>query len=118
GHSGQKCSAASLAIVEAEVYDHPGFMRQLKDAAASLVVGPSWELQSFSTPVVRPPGKDLERGLTQLDPGEEWLLEPKMINGNPCLWSPGIKLGISPGSWFHQTECFGPVLGVMRAENL
>ncbi len=111
GHSGQKCSAASLAIVEAEVYDNPGFIRQLKDAAASLEVGPSWKFQSFSTPVVRPPGKALERGLTQLDAGEEWLLKPEMIDGNPCLWSPGIKLGISPGSWFHQTECFGPGTG-------
>ena len=23
-----------------------------------------------------------------------------------------------PGSWFHRTECFGPVLGVMRADDL
>jgi RHH-type proline utilization regulon transcriptional repressor/proline dehydrogenase/delta 1-pyrroline-5-carboxylate dehydrogenase len=37
---------------------------------------------------------------------------------DPCLWSPGIKLGIKPASWFHRTECFGPVLGLMRAENL
>ena len=36
GHSGQKCSAASVAIVEASVYDNPAFLRQLKDAAASL----------------------------------------------------------------------------------
>ena len=118
GHSGQKCSAASLAIIEAEVYDNPGFIRQLKDAAASLEVGPSWKFQSFSTPVVRPPGKALERGLTRLDEGEKWLLKPEMIDGNPCLWSPGIKIGIKPGSWFHQTECFGTVLGVMRAESL
>lgn len=118
GHSGQKCSAASLAILEAEVYDNPGFIRQLQDAAASLVVGPAWQFQSFSTPVVRPPGKELERGLTQLDPGEEWLLKPEMIDGNPCLWSPGIKLGVTVDSWFHKTECFGPVLGLMRAESL
>ncbi len=118
GHSGQKCSAASLAIIEAEIYDNPGFIRQLKDAAASLEVGPSWKFQSFSTPVVRPPGKELERGLTTLDEGEEWLLKPEMVDGNPCLWSPGIKIGIKTGSWFHQTECFGPVLGIMRAENL
>jgi RHH-type proline utilization regulon transcriptional repressor/proline dehydrogenase/delta 1-pyrroline-5-carboxylate dehydrogenase len=38
-----------------------------------------------------------------------------MIDNNPCLWSPGIKLGIKPRSWYHQTECFGPVLGLMRA---
>ena len=25
---------------------------------------------------------------------------------------------MQPGSWFHQTECFGPVLGVMRADGL
>jgi RHH-type proline utilization regulon transcriptional repressor/proline dehydrogenase/delta 1-pyrroline-5-carboxylate dehydrogenase len=53
-----------------------------------------------------------------LEPGESWLLEPKVDAADPCLWSPGIKLGIKPGSWFHQTECFGPVLGLMRAENL
>ncbi|MFD2255738.1 proline dehydrogenase family protein [Luteolibacter algae] len=118
GHSGQKCSAASLAIVEGEIYDHPGFRRQLRDAAASLVVGPSWDFQSFATPVIRPPGEALERALTTLDPGEEWLLKPEMIDGNPCLWSPGIKIGVKPGGWFQRTECFGPVLGVVRAENL
>src|SRR5713101_264880 len=34
GHNGQKCSAASLAICEAEVYDDPAFRRQLRGAAA------------------------------------------------------------------------------------
>ena len=37
---------------------------------------------------------------------------------NAQLWSPGIKLGVRRGSFFHRTECFGPVLGLMRAENL
>ena len=27
------------------------------------------------------------------------------------LWSPGVKVGVQPGSMFHLTECFGPVLG-------
>jgi RHH-type transcriptional regulator, proline utilization regulon repressor / proline dehydrogenase / delta 1-pyrroline-5-carboxylate dehydrogenase len=27
-------------------------------------------------------------------------------------------MGVSEGSWFHRTECFGPVLGVMRARDL
>ncbi|NNM31317.1 MAG: aldehyde dehydrogenase family protein, partial [Akkermansiaceae bacterium] len=118
GHSGQKCSAASLAVVEAEVYDHPDFRRQLADAARSWVVGPSWDLASRVTPVIRPAGDDLERGLTALDDGEEWLLEPRQDPDNPNLWSPGIRLGVQPGSWFHRTECFGPVLGLIRVENL
>ena len=24
---------------------------------------------------------------------------------------PGVRVGVQPGSWFHLTECFGPVLG-------
>jgi RHH-type proline utilization regulon transcriptional repressor/proline dehydrogenase/delta 1-pyrroline-5-carboxylate dehydrogenase len=118
GHAGQKCSAASLAVLEAEVYDNTNFMRQLRDAAASLKVGSAWELTSSVTPIVREPSDALRRGLTQLDMGESWLLEPKMIDGNPCLWSPGIKLGVKRGSWYHRNECFGPVLGLMRADDL
>lgn len=118
GHSGQKCSAASLAIVEAEVYDNPAFRRQLRDAAASLTVGSPWNYDSIVTPVVVPPGEELQRGLTKLDSGEEWLLEPKMLENNPQLWSPGIRLGVTPDSWYRSTECFGPVLGLIRADNL
>lgn len=118
GHSGQKCSAASLAIVEAEVYDNPAFLRQLRDAAASLTVGPPWNYDSIVTPVTVPPGETLLRGLTQLDPGEVWLLKPKPIDGNPNLWSPGIRLGVKPESWYRTNECFGPVLGLIRADNL
>ncbi len=51
-------------------------------------------------------------------PAKEWLLEPRSINNDPCSWTPGIKLGVQPDSWFHRTECFGPVVGVMRAESL
>ena len=63
-------------------------------------------------------GPDLLRALTTLDPGETWLLEPRQDANDPCLWSPGIRLGVKPGSWFHLTECFGPVLGLMRARDL
>jgi RHH-type proline utilization regulon transcriptional repressor/proline dehydrogenase/delta 1-pyrroline-5-carboxylate dehydrogenase len=118
GHNGQKCSAASLGICEAEVYDDPGFRRQLRDAAASLAVGSAWELTSRITPLTQAPGAALRRALTILDEGEEWLLEPRPSPDNPHLWSPGIKLGVRPGSFFHRTECFGPVLGLMRAAGL
>ena len=118
GHSGQKCSAASLAILEAEVYDDPVFRRQLRDATASLHVGPAADLRSLVTPLVTPPGPDLLRALTTLDEGEQWLLEPRQLDDDPCAWSPGIKLGVRPDSWFHRTECFGPVLGLMRADSL
>ncbi len=117
-HSGQKCSAASLGILEAEVYDDPIFRRQLRDAAASLRVGPASDPASIVTPVILEPDEKLRRALTHLDEGEEWLLEPKVSEADPLLWSPGIKLGVKRGSWFHMNECFGPVLGLMRAVDL
>jgi RHH-type proline utilization regulon transcriptional repressor/proline dehydrogenase/delta 1-pyrroline-5-carboxylate dehydrogenase len=118
GHSGQKCSAASLAILQDQVYDDPAFRRALRDAAASLKVGPATDLGSIVTPVIREPSPQLLRALTTLEPGEQWLLQPRVDPHDPCLWSPGIKLGVAPGSWFHRTECFGPVLGLMRATDL
>ncbi|QDV30588.1 Bifunctional protein PutA [Planctopirus ephydatiae] len=118
GHSGQKCSAASLAIVDQEIYHDPAFRRQLRDAASSLFVGPATDRRSIVTPLIRPASPALHRALTILEPGEEWLLEPVQSPQDPCLWSPGIKLGVKPGSWFHLTECFGPVLGIMCSTTL
>ena len=118
GHAGQKCSASSLALVDDEVYDSPKFRQQLVDAASSLKVGVPWDASSIVTPVIREPAPELDQGLTKLEAGEEWLLEPKMIDGNPCLWSPGIRMGVKPGSWYHKTECFGPVLGLMRVTSV
>ena len=33
-------------------------------------------------------------------------------------WRPGIRVGVTPGSEFHLTEYFAPVLGVMRVDTL
>ncbi|MFZ0384870.1 MAG: aldehyde dehydrogenase family protein, partial [Solirubrobacteraceae bacterium] len=118
GHAGQKCSAASLAILEASVYDDQRFMHQLADAVSSLRPGPGWALTSTMGPIIRAPEGPLDDALHRLDPGERWLVEPRMLDGNPRLWSPGVKLGVRPGSSFHLTECFGPVLGLMRAADL
>ncbi|QVL57867.1 MAG: bifunctional proline dehydrogenase/L-glutamate gamma-semialdehyde dehydrogenase [Simkaniaceae bacterium] len=118
GHNGQKCSAASLAILEKEVYDDPHFIEQLRDAAASLKVGSPWDLSNKMTPLINPPNETLHRGLTTLEPGESWLLEPKVDPHNPNLWTPGIKLGVQRGNFTQKNELFGPVLGLIRAENL
>jgi RHH-type proline utilization regulon transcriptional repressor/proline dehydrogenase/delta 1-pyrroline-5-carboxylate dehydrogenase len=118
GHAGQKCSAASLAIVEAAVHDDPRFLRRLADAVRSLRVGPATDVRSTVGPLIRPPDGPLADALTRLEPGERWLVEPARVAGPGELWSPGVKLGVQPGSPFHVTECFGPVLGVMRAADL
>lgn len=118
GHAGQKCSAASLAIVEASVYDDPGLANRLADAVRSLRVGDPRELATRVAPLIGPPSPTLARALTVLDEGETWLVEPHRVDGSADLWTPGVRMGVAPGSWFHLTECFGPVLGVIRATSL
>ncbi|MBF8264048.1 MAG: putA [Parachlamydiales bacterium] len=118
GHNGQKCSAATLAILEGEVYDDLRFRQTLRNAAASLNVGPAWDLSSRISPLILAPSELLIRALTTLEEGEEWLLEPRQDKDNPHLWSPGIKLGVQANSFTYQTEIFGPLLGLMRADSL
>ena len=116
GHAGQKCSAASLAILVDSVYESARFRRQVVDAAQSLIVGEAEDPATDMTPLAADMSDRLERAFTVLDKGETWLLEPRHLGGR--LWTPGIKDGVREGSWFHQTECFGPVLGLMRADDL
>jgi RHH-type transcriptional regulator, proline utilization regulon repressor / proline dehydrogenase / delta 1-pyrroline-5-carboxylate dehydrogenase len=118
GHAGQKCSAASLAIVEAAVYDDPSFSTRLADATRSLRVGPGADVRTDVGPLIDPPSGNLLRALTCLDEGETWLVEPRDESTDRRLWRPGIRIGVREGSWFHTTECFGPVLGIMRADDL
>ncbi|HEX6888636.1 MAG TPA: bifunctional proline dehydrogenase/L-glutamate gamma-semialdehyde dehydrogenase [Candidatus Nanopelagicales bacterium] len=118
GHAGQKCSAASLAIVEASVYDNPAFFRQLRDAVTTEHVGGGPDPATVIGPLIRPAEGPLQRALTTLDAGESWLVTPRQLDETGHLWSPGVKIGVQPGSWSHRTEWFGPVLGVMRAPDL
>lgn len=118
-HSGQKCSATSLLILESEVYHDAKFRATLRDAVESLQVGSAWELPTKVGPLIRPPSGILKTALTKLDDGEEWAVAPQIaFAGNPHLASPGVKWGVRRGSRVHLTELFGPVLGVMEARNL
>lgn len=118
GHAGQKCSAASLAIVEGSVYDDPSFQRRLADAVRSVRVGHATDAATMVGPLISTPSPKLLRALTTLELGEEWLVEPRLLDEAAHLWSPGVRTGVGEGSWFHETECFGPVLGLMRARDL
>lgn len=117
-HGGQKCSATSLLLLEAEIYDDPQFKRMLCDAVTSLPVDSAYQLHSRMAPLIHPPTGPLETALKTLEPGESWAVMPRTIPGNPHLWTPGVKYGVTSGSFTHKTEFFGPLLGVMRYEKL
>ena len=118
GHQGQKCSAASLGILVDSVATDERFLRQIVDAAKSLIVGHSYEPETTFGPLISPASGKLLHALTTLEEGEYWLLEPRQIDSAGKLWTPGIKGGVQPNSPFHHTEYFGPVLGLMAASNL
>jgi RHH-type proline utilization regulon transcriptional repressor/proline dehydrogenase/delta 1-pyrroline-5-carboxylate dehydrogenase len=118
GHAGQKCSAASIAILVGSVASSERFRRQLVDAVQSLVVAPSTDARAQMGPLISEPDGKLLQGLTELDPGEQWLLVPKPLDESGRLWSPGIRTGVRRGSTSHLVEYFGPVLAVMTAASL
>lgn len=118
GHAGQKCSAASLAILVGSVATSERFERQLVDAVRTLRVGRPADATAVVGPLVERASGTLLGALTALGTGEEWLVEPRALDASGELWSPGVKRGVLPGSAFHTTEYFGPVLGLMRARDL
>mgnify|MGYP001806563685 CR=1 FL=1 len=118
GHAGQKCSAASLAILVGSVASSARFERQLVDAVRTLRVGRSLEATTVVGPLIERASGKLLSALTTLDEGEEWLIEPRALDASGSLWSPGVRRGVAAGSAFHTTEYFGPVLGLMRARDL
>lgn len=119
-NSGQKCSAASLAICIDDVYTSKQFRKNLKDAVESLVVGTQTDMGTAMGPVIAKPEEKLYHALTSLEDGEEWLVAPRCLDENDGgrLWTPGVRLNVKQGSWFHQNEVFGPVLGLMHAKDL
>ncbi len=121
GHAGQKCSAASLAILVGPVARSQRFRRQLVDAATSLRVGAPEDPLTEVGPLVEAPSGKLAWALTTLDEDEEWLVEPRELPHQRYggrLWTHGIRTGVKPGSRVNLEEFFGPVLGVMHARSL
>jgi RHH-type proline utilization regulon transcriptional repressor/proline dehydrogenase/delta 1-pyrroline-5-carboxylate dehydrogenase len=118
GHAGQKCSAASLAILVGSVAKSERFHRQLVDAATSMRVGWPEDPSTQIGPIIEPAQGKLAHALTQLGADERWLVEPRKLDRSGRLWSPGIRTGVKGGSYFHLTEFFGPVLGIMHARTL
>jgi RHH-type transcriptional regulator, proline utilization regulon repressor / proline dehydrogenase / delta 1-pyrroline-5-carboxylate dehydrogenase len=119
GHAGQKCSAASLAILVGDIGKRADVLERLADGVRSLRVGAAHDIHTIVGPLITEPSQSLLRALTQLDAGERWLVEPqRLVDEADEIWSPGVRVGVREGSWFHRTECFGPVLGVICVETL
>ncbi|MGB3730415.1 bifunctional proline dehydrogenase/L-glutamate gamma-semialdehyde dehydrogenase [Microbacterium sp.] len=118
GHAGQKCSAASLVVLVGSAAKSERFRRQLIDAVGSYEVGAPEDGSNRIGPLIGPAEGKLLSALTELHPGQSWMLEPHKLDEVGRLWTPGIREGVKRGSEFHRVEYFGPVLGVMTADTL
>lgn len=115
--AGQDPTAPHLIYVHAEVYDNQHFMNALRDAVSSITVQPGWVEGGDIGPLGRPLNDDQNFMLTQLEPHESWLVQPATHEIGSLIWSPGVRLGVQPGSAFAQAVHNVPVIGLIRVEN-
>lgn len=118
GNAGQKCSACSLLLVEASVYDDPEFKVKLVDCAGSLKVGGVWEIGNIVGPMITNNNDKLLEAIATMQPGEEWLIAPRFVDKLKYTLAPTIKFGVRPDYFAFRTELFGPMLSVARVKDL
>ena len=118
GNSGQKCSATSLLILENEVYYDEKLREALIDASQSMKVGSVWDFECRIGTLANVVSGDLKRAIESLEDGESWALKPEFVDNNKYMLKPAIRWGVKDDSFCHKTELFGPVLSVLRADNL
>ena len=117
-NSGQKCSATSLLVLEEEVYNDEAFKKALIDTASSMSVGSVWDFKNRIGTLANPVGGALKQAISELEGNEEWALAPSYAEDNEFMLKPAIKWGVDEGNFIHKTELFGPVLAVIKANNL
>jgi RHH-type transcriptional regulator, proline utilization regulon repressor / proline dehydrogenase / delta 1-pyrroline-5-carboxylate dehydrogenase len=118
-YSGQKCSACSRAVVFAGVYD--AFLARLVQAVASLKIAPAEDPACSIGPVIDSDALDriraaIERGKPDarlVFAGDVGPLAPEGF-----FIAPHVFAEVSPSSPLANEEIFGPVLCVMKADNL
>ena len=115
--AGQDPAAPHLLLVHAEVYDNQHFMNALRDAVASITAQPGWMEGAQMGPLSRPLNDDQWYLLTQLQQSESWLVQPATSEIGSLVWTPGVRLGVQPGSAFAEAAHNVPVLGVIRVES-
>ncbi len=116
GFQGQKCSACSRVIVLDSIYDR--FTSRLKEAAASLKIGPAEDPAHYMGPVVDGAARDKILEYITLGENEgRLLLKRDDLPGTGHYVPLTIIEGITPAHRLAQEEIFGPVLAVMRAKD-
>jgi malonate-semialdehyde dehydrogenase (acetylating) / methylmalonate-semialdehyde dehydrogenase len=119
GNAGERCLAGSVLVAVGDVADE--LVDKLKEAAASMKVGPGSQEGSELTPVIRDSHRDKVRSYVDL--GEEEGAEV-VLDGREAPLEDGFFMGptlldrVTGEMRVGREEIFGPVLSVVRVDSL
>ncbi|KAB2924743.1 MAG: L-glutamate gamma-semialdehyde dehydrogenase [Bacteroidetes bacterium] len=117
GFQGQKCSAASRAIVVASVYDR--FVEKVVARTKALTVGMPEDPATYMGPVVNRGSmeKILQYIETGVKEGGRLVAGGKRAGTDGFFLEPTVIADVAPTATIAQEEIFGPVLAVIKAKD-
>jgi 1-pyrroline-5-carboxylate dehydrogenase len=117
GFQGQKCSAASRAIVVEKVYET--FLNLLKVKVDKLKIGPSDDPANYMGPVVNKSSEEkilsyIQKGIQE---GGRLMCGGSKAEGDGFFIKPAVIADVDPMGTISQEEIFGPVLAVIKVKD-
>lgn len=117
GFQGQKCSAASRAIVVEKVYDK--FVELIREKASKVKVGQSDDPSNYMGPVVNESSQRkilayIEKGIQE---GGRLITGGVKAPGDGYFIPATVIADVHPNATISQEEIFGPVLAIIKAKN-
>ncbi len=122
GTTGQRCTATSRLIIQRKVHDR--FLGMVCEAAAALRLGDGLEPRTQVGPLIHEAARDKVERYVDIAKNEGASLEAG--GGRPragrlregWFFQPTVFAGVRPGTRLEQEEVFGPVLAVLRVQDL
>lgn len=118
GFSGQKCSACSRVVVVSEIYD--AFKNRLQEAVKDIQLNQGTNPKAFLGPVVDQASYKRIKEIIKINKEKyEFSIadeNKELPEGNFIL--PHVFFNVEPDSDLAQNEIFGPVLAVIKTENI
>ncbi len=116
GFQGQKCSACSRVIAVGDIYDE--FLGRLKTAIESIKAGNPADPSTLIGPVIDKSALQKIQNYIESGKKEARLFFSREVRGKGYFAGPVIFVDVIPSSPLAQEEIFGPVIAVLRADNI
>lgn len=116
--AGQSSAAVSVLVLVGSVGASTRFREQLADAVRGLRTAWPTDPTAQVGPLVAEPTGTVRTALTELRPGESWLVEPVALDDTGRLWSPGVREGVRATADLSRSAVPAPVLDVVRVDTL